>query len=169
MMKKMLVTAALMAGLAMVAGEASAKNSASYCNQVATDYMKQYSHPLGSAALGCGLGALAGQLLTNGNGGAVLGGCAVGAGTGLVLSDAKRRQLYDNAFDNCMYGGGSQQVIYGPGPAPTGYDGGYVVGSSDWMFACSQKYKSFQMSGPYAGQFKKQTNPSVWAWCNLPG
>jgi hypothetical protein len=168
MMKTIIAAAALMGGLATAATEASAA-SASYCNQVATDYMKQYSHPVGSAAIGCGLGALAGQLLTNGNGGAVLGGCAVGAGTGLVLSDAKRRQLYDQAFNNCMGGGGSQQVFYGPGPAPTGYDGGYVVGSSDWMYACSLKYKSFQMSGPNAGQYKKQTNPTVWGWCNLPG
>jgi hypothetical protein len=169
MMKTIIAAAALMGGLAMAASEASAA-SAAYCNQVATNYMKQYSHPVGSAAIGCGLGALAGQLLTNGNGGAVLGGCAVGAGTGLVLSDAKRRQLYDQAFNNCMYGGGGgQQVVYGPGPAPTGYDGGYVVGSSDWMYACSLKYKSFQMSGPNAGQYKKQTNPTVWGWCNLPG
>jgi hypothetical protein len=173
MMKKILATAAMMAGLGLIAGEAAAANSAAYCNTVATNYVNNYTHPLGSAAVGCGVGALLGQVLTNGNGAAVAGGCAAGAGTGLVLSNAKRQQLFNDAFNDCMYGGGggggSQQVVYGPGPAPSGYDGGYQVGSSDWMYACSLKYKSFQVNGPNAGQFKKQVNPTVWAWCNLPG
>jgi hypothetical protein len=170
MMKTLLTAATLAAGLGM-AGQAAAANSAAYCNQYATNYMKHYSSPVGSAAVGCGVGAVLGSLLSKGNGGAAVGGCVAGGATGLVLSDAKRRQLYDAAFNDCMYGsgGGSQQVYYGPGPAPTGYDGGYVVGSSDWMYACSLKYKSFQMNGPNAGQYKKQVNPTVWAWCNLPG
>lgn len=170
MMKTMLATVAVMGALAMVAGEAAAK-SAAQCNAYANQAVQNATHPVGSAIVGCGLGALAGQLLTNGNGGAVIGGCAAGGATGLILSDAKRQQIYNAAFNDCMYGGGGQpqQVYYGPGPAPTGYDGGYLVGSGDWMYACSLKYKSFQSAGPNAGQYKKQTNPTVWAWCNLPG
>ena len=166
MMKSLLTTAALVAGLAVVAGDASAK-SAAYCSQVANNYVQNYTHPVGAAVVGCGLGALAGQLLSNGNGGAVAGGCALGAGGGLVLSNARRTELYNQAFNQCMYGGGGGAQPIGSGPMPSGFDGGYEIGSSGWMQACGYKYNSFQWTGPHAGQFKGFDGQ--WHWCDLPG
>ena len=119
-MKRLITTVALVAGLVAIAGDASAK-SAAYCNQVAQNAVDTYTHPAGSALLGCGAGALLGQVLTNGKGAAVIGGCAAGGATGLILSDAKRQEVYSEAYNNCMYGSGyvpPPQPMYAPPPPP---------------------------------------------------
>ena len=121
-MKSLITTVALVAGLVAIAGDASAK-SAAYCNQVATNYVNNYTHPVGSAALGCGIGAALGSLLSKGNGPAAIGGCVAGGATGLVLSDTKRQELYDQSFNDCMYGSGGvapQPIYVPPQPAPVG-------------------------------------------------
>ncbi len=62
-------------------------------------------------------------MLTNGNGGAVAGGCIAGGATGLVLSDSKRQKLYNQAYYDCMNKGGAkpilqpQPVVAGPPPS----------------------------------------------------
>ena len=51
------------------------------------------------------------------------------------------------------------QPVYDPGAPPPGY------GDPGWMRACASKYRSFQWSGPHAGQF--QGFDGGWHWCNL--
>src|SRR5665213_4495978 len=97
-MKTLITTIALVAGLVASADSAMAK-SAAYCAGAAQNAVDGATHPAGSALLGCGAGALLGQVLTNGNGGAVIGGCAAGGATGLILSDAKRQQIYNDAYN----------------------------------------------------------------------
>lgn len=121
-MKAFVTMAALAAGLAVPATNAAMAASPAYCAQVAQNAVDTYTHPVGSAAVGCGVGAALGALLTKGNGGAAIGGCVAGGATGLVISDAKRKQVYDAAYYDCM--GGSQPanaytqpVVAGPPPS----------------------------------------------------
>lgn len=120
-MKAFVTTIAVAMGVALPAGNAAMAASPAYCSQQAQQYVDTYTHPAGSALLGCGAGALLGQVLTNGKGAAVIGGCAAGGATGLVLSDAKRKELYNQAYNNCMYAGNNpppaQPVMAGPPPS----------------------------------------------------
>ena len=117
-MSTILRSAALAAALALAATAASAR-SPQYCEGVAQQAVDEATHPIGSAAVGCGAGAIIGSLLTNGKAGGVAGGCAIGAGTGLVISDAKRQQIHDDAYYNCMNGGPG---AYNPPPPPGAYN-----------------------------------------------
>jgi hypothetical protein len=125
-MKAYITMAALAAGLAIPATTAAMAASPSYCAQVAQNAVNTYTHPAGSAAVGCGVGAALGAILTRGNGGAAIGGCVAGGATGLVISDAKRKQIYDAAYYDCMSNGGppprpayAQPVVAGPPPSST--------------------------------------------------
>lgn len=113
-MNTILRSAALAAALALVATAAAAR-SPQYCDGVARQAVDEYTHPAGSALLGCGAGALLGQVLTHGNGGAVIGGCGAGAVAGVAISNDKQRRVYDEAYNNCMNGGSGG---YNPPPPP---------------------------------------------------
>jgi hypothetical protein len=116
-MKKILMTVAALGGIALFAGDALAASDA-YCRNYAQNEVNRYANPVGSAALGCVGGGIIGSLLSNGNGGAVAGGCVAGGATTLVLTDAKRRQIFDQAYNQCRYGNaGPAQPIYAPIPA----------------------------------------------------
>ena len=118
MMNTILRSAALATALALVATAASAR-SPQYCDGVARQAVDEYTHPAGSALLGCGAGALLGQVLTHGNGPAVIGGCGAGAVAGVAISNDKQRRVYDEAYNNCMYG---SPGAYAPPPPPGAYN-----------------------------------------------
>ncbi len=158
-MKKLVMTVAALGGVTLFAGNALAASDA-YCRSYAQQEVNRYANPVGSAALGCLGGGVIGSLLSNGNGGAIAGGCVAGGATGLVLTDAKRNEIYNQAYWSCRgNGGGPVQPVYDPGPPPPGY------GQQWWMQSCAGKYNSFQWTGPHAGQFKGYDG--YWHWCSL--
>ena len=166
-MKTSITTIALVAGLVAGADSAMAK-SASYCAGVAQNAVEGATHPAGSALLGCGAGALLGQVLTNGNGGAVIGGCAAGGATGLILSDSKRQQIYNDAYNDCM---GNQANQSGPPPAPSG--GAYWSASATTPYGSSSNVRSGPgTSFPIVDQLPAGTNVGVGkcipsGWCKI--
>jgi hypothetical protein len=115
-MKTVFTTAAIVASMMAVASTAYAKD----CAAVAQAAVDAETHPGGSALVGCGIGAGLGAIFGKGNTGSVVGGCAAGGAGGLVLSAAKAKKIYDQAYAACQYGnGGSQQVNYTTFPAPS--------------------------------------------------
>jgi hypothetical protein len=71
-------------------------------------------------ALGCAVGAGLGSLFSNGQAGAIAGGCVAGGAGGAILSAEKRTQIYNAAYAQCVGGGGSAQPIaYTTYPAPS--------------------------------------------------
>jgi hypothetical protein len=169
-MKAVLPALALLGVVAIGADSASA-GSPAYCDQYAQNQVYKYSHPVGSAAIGCGVGALAMNLLSHGNGAATAGGCAVGGVTGFAMSDAKRREIYDQAYNQCLYSGAPPAYVAPVHPQPVYAQPPVVVlppiGSPPWNYQCSQKYKSFVATGPgtpgYFTGFDYQQHP-----CSLP-
>jgi hypothetical protein len=143
--------------MAFTVGAASAA-SPKQCDRYARNYANQYANPAGSAVGGAMLGAFAGAALSGITGGNVGKGAAFGAGAGavggLVTQGPRWQQLYADAYDDCMYGGGGPQPAYGPGP-----------GSEGWYQACAAKYKSFQWDGPWEGHFKGYDGQ--WRPCQL--
>jgi uncharacterized protein YgiM (DUF1202 family) len=121
-MKTLFTTAIVAATVAFSGGSAYAASSA-YCAQVAQNYVNNYTHPAGAAVAGCVGGGLLMNIITKGNGAATGAGCVAGGATGLVLSDAKRKQLYDQAYYDCMNKGGAKPVLQPTpvaGPPPSG-------------------------------------------------
>ena len=104
-MKTLFTTVIAAAALAMVSVGAYAKD----CNAYAQAAVDAQTHPLGSAAVGCGVGLALGTIFGKGKN-AQIGGCAAGAGTGVVLSAAKAKTIYDNAYAQCINGGGGNYV-----------------------------------------------------------
>ena len=115
-MNRILTTAMIACGLVAAATvEAAAASQAAYCEQVARNAVQAANtHPGVNALAGCaGVGIVA-NLLSRGNGAATVGGCAVGAGAALVLTDSQRQKIHDTAYYNCM---GTGPTVY---PAPMG-------------------------------------------------
>jgi hypothetical protein len=99
-MNKIVTTIAALGGVALFAGNAMAASDA-YCRSYANNEVNKYANPVGSAAVGCLAGGVLGSLLSNGNGGAIAGGCVAGGAGGLVLTDAKRNEIYQQAYWSC--------------------------------------------------------------------
>jgi len=123
-MKTLLGTITLAAAIASVATGAMAR-SPDYCRRVADQAVSDYTHPAGSALVGCGAGALLGQFLTNGKGAAVIGGCGAGAVAGLAVSNDKQQRVYNDAYNNCMYGSPAGYAPPPPPPPPPGPPSSY--------------------------------------------
>lgn len=120
-MKTLLTTIITVVGAAiMLAGPAAAKTW-QQCDYEAKTYAVQQTNPGGAAVsgglagglLGLGLSSITGNKNTAG---AVGLGIIAGAGTGLVLSTAKQKQLYDSYMASCL-GGPAPQPVYAPQPA----------------------------------------------------
>ncbi len=168
-MKKLLLAATAVGGIALFAGNAFAASDYQ-CRNYAQSQADQYA-PNGKGALvggllGAGAGALIGGI-SHGNAGtgAIVGGVG-GAVIGGAANQGERDRIYRQAYRDCMGSGprAPAQPIYSPqpydaGPPPPGY------GQQWWMNACSQKYGTFQWSGPHAGQFKGFDG--YWHWCNI--
>ena len=120
-MNRIVSTVALAAAVAVIDGSSAMARSAAYCQDRAQQAVDEATHPAGSALLGCGAGALLGQVLTKGNGPAVIGGCAGGAVVGSALSNDKQRRIYDQTYNDCMYGSAG----YAPPPPPPPPPGAY--------------------------------------------
>jgi hypothetical protein len=116
-MKTILGIVVLATSLATIATGALA-NSPAYCQRVAQRAVDQYTHPAGSALVGCGAGALLGQVLSHGKGAAVIGGCGAGAIAGVAISSDKQQRIYNDAYNNCMYGSVPPPAAYAPPPPP---------------------------------------------------
>jgi hypothetical protein len=120
-MKIAITTAAVVGGLLLTAGTASAASSYQ-CQQYAQAQADAYA-PNGQGAVAGGLvGALGGAAIagiTGGNAGtgAIVGGVG-GAVVGGTMNQQKRKEVYDNAYWSCMNKGGpAPQPIYAPVPA----------------------------------------------------
>jgi hypothetical protein len=141
-MKTLITATALLAGLVMTAGTASAASPA-YCDGYARNYANQYANPAGGLLGGAIIGGAAGGLIAGATGGNVGTGIGIGAvGGGLVGGVGQGNRwniLYQQAYAQCVNSG---PTYVAPGP------------SGDPWQACAAKYKSFQWSGPYAGMFK---------------
>ncbi len=111
------ITSAILAGglIAAGAGSALAANAA-YCDQQARQAVWAYTHPAGTAVVGCVAGGILGNILSNGNAGATAGGCAVGGATAIVITENQRQKVYNDAYYSCMGSGGGGG--YAPGPQP---------------------------------------------------
>ena len=110
-MNKFVSTIAALGGVALFAGNAMAASDA-VCRNYAQNEVNKYANPVGAAAGGCIVGGVLGSLLSNGNGGAIAGGCVAGGAGGLVLTDAKRNEIYNQAYWSCRNDGS------GPKPKP---------------------------------------------------
>jgi hypothetical protein len=161
-MKKLLLAATALGGVALFAGNALAA-SEYQCRAYAQQQADAYA-PTGQGAVTGGLlGALGGAAIAGISGGntgtgAIAGGVG-GAVIGGVGNQQKRQEIYNQAYWSCMGSAPQPQPIYDPGAPPPGY------GQQWWMESCAAKYKSFQWTGPYAGQFKGFDG--YWHWCNL--
>ena len=115
-MKKLITLIVAAAAIVSTAGAAWA-DKVSYCQNYAEQQVQAATHPVASTAIGCGIGAGVASLLSNGNGGAIAGGCVAGGAGGAILSLDKQQKIRDAAFSSCMNqnGGGA------PAPAPVAF------------------------------------------------
>ncbi len=161
-MKKLLMAATALGGVALFAGNALAASDYQ-CRAYAQQQADAYAPTGQGLVVGGVLGAITGGLIAGSTGGNAGTGAAIGAGGGAIAGGAinqqKRHEVYNQAYWQCMGGQPQPQPIYDPGQPPPGY------GQQWWMNACSQKYKSFQWTGPQAGQFKGFDG--YWHWCSL--
>jgi hypothetical protein len=102
-MKTLFTTLAAATMSLAVAGGAYAKD----CNAVANAAVEAQTHPVGSLALGCAVGAGLGSLFSNGKAGAIAGGCVAGGAGGAILSADKRARIYNEAYARCVGNSGS--------------------------------------------------------------
>ncbi|MHA1157594.1 MAG: hypothetical protein ACTSP2_02440 [Alphaproteobacteria bacterium] len=149
-MKKLAIVAALFGGMTMLAGSAAAMSPAQ-CEAEARQYADANANP-GNAAVGGAvgggiLGAIASSIGGGDPGAGALAGAFVGGVGSVVVNDQRWRQFYDFAFAQCMQ---TSVAAPSPGPAmcpalipPSGYDEGYLIGSTNWKISCDNKYKTF--------------------------
>ncbi len=163
-MKKLMMTVAALGGVTLFAGNALAASDYD-CRVYAEQQANAYAPNGAGAVTGGLLGALGGAAIAGISGGntgtgAIAGGVG-GAVIGGVGNQQNRQQIYNNAYWQCRGKGNyaPAQPVYNPGAPPPGY------GQQWWMQACSQKYNSFQWTGPHAGQFKGYDG--YWHWCSL--
>lgn len=167
-MKTLVAAAALIGGLALMVGQASAQTY-QQCQAQAKAYADANVNA-GQSAVETGiggaiLGGIIGSFSADAGKGA-LTGLGVGAAAGLVGSEVKWQRLYDAAFQQCVnqasYQG--QPAYQAPAPAaptceplvpPQGYMAGHQVGSQSWLYACDAKYNSF--------------NPQTWLFLGFDG
>jgi hypothetical protein len=160
---KTVLMAAAAGGMALLATNAFAASDYQ-CRVYAQQQADAYA-PTGQGLVAGGLlGALGGAVIAGATGGNAGTGAAIGGAGGAIVGGAanqqKRKEIYNQAYWQCMGNQPApQQPIYDAGPPPPGY------GQQWWMNACSQKYKSFQWSGPLAGKFKGFDG--YWHWCQI--
>lgn len=99
---KKIATALVVAMAALSWASAAWADKVSYCKDYADQQVYAATHPVASTAIGCGVGAAIGSLLSHGNGSAITGGCVAGGAGGLVISLDKQQKIRDAAFSDCM-------------------------------------------------------------------
>ena len=115
MMKRVLTTAAVLAGVVMATTAAQAQ--VPYCDSYARGEMER-QYPTGGGALrGAALGALGGAAIASITGGNVGTGAGIGAGAGLVVGSAawqqRRQQVFNSAYQYCV------QYLLASAPPPS--------------------------------------------------
>lgn len=115
---KKFAAALVVAAAAMSWASAALADKVSYCQDQAEQAVHAATHPVASTAIGCGIGAGVASLLSNGQGSAIAGGCAVGGAGGFFLSADKQQKIRDETFNNCMASGGGSG---GGSPAPVAF------------------------------------------------
>jgi hypothetical protein len=163
-MKTLLTVLAAATMATAVAGGAYAKD----CNAVAQAAVEAQTHPVGSLALGCAVGAGLGSLFSNGKAGAIAGGCVAGGAGGAILSAEKQKQIYNQAYAQCMGGGSAPQPIaYSTYPAPSN--------TANTPYSTSVNVRSGPGTG-YSVQEKLPANTTVsvsvcsnTGWCQVGG
>ena len=159
-MKIMATAIALLGGVTMMTGAASAQTPAQ-CDYQAKQYANTYANPGGNVVGGAVTGAVIGGIASSifgGNVGAGIAAGAVGGGVvGGVAGSAQWNELYNQAYWQCM-NSAPPPLPVSSCPAlvpPSGYDGGYLIGSPQWVATCDQKYNSF--------------NPATWLFNGYDG
>jgi hypothetical protein len=99
---KKLAVAFVVAAATLSWASAALADKVSYCKDYADQQVYAATHPVASTAIGCGVGAAIGSLLSHGNGSAITGGCVAGGAGGLVISLDKQQKIRDAAFSDCM-------------------------------------------------------------------
>ena len=145
-MKILLSLVALLGVLVMGAESASAASPA-YCDGYAKHYANERAggNAVGGGVVGAIGGAVLGGIL-GGNRGAGTGAIVGGVG-GAVVGGSTWHRYYNDAYYQCVNSGPG----YAPAPAPVYAPAPYAlppVGSPDWNYRCSQKFKSFVAAGP---------------------
>jgi len=127
-MKTLFTTLAVAGALMLAAGSANAASQAQ-CQAYAQQQAQMLTNQGGAAVTGGVIGAIAGGLLGGSGGnnaavpGAIIGGVG-GAMVGGAASQAKFNQIYQQAYWQCMNGGGGvqpapmPQPVVGPAPGP---------------------------------------------------
>ena len=118
MMKRVITTAVVLAGVVATAGSAMAQSPAD-CDLIARQEMER-QYPTGGGALTGGLiGAIGGAVISGATGGSPGTGAAIGGGAGLVVGSARwqqlRQQVYNTTNANCLT---AAQQVSAPPPAP---------------------------------------------------
>lgn len=125
-MKTLFTTLAVAGALMLAAGSANAATQAQ-CQAYAQQQAQMMTNQGGAAVTGGVIGAIAGGLIGGNNNAAVPGAIIGGVGGAMVggaASQAKFNQIYQQAYWQCMNGGGgpvpmpAPQPIVGPAPGP---------------------------------------------------
>jgi uncharacterized protein YgiM (DUF1202 family) len=132
-MKTLFATVALVGGLVMLAGTASAQ-TAFQCQQYAQNYAEQQYPQGGGAVAGAIGGGILGGIIAGATGNNVGGGVGIGAAGGLVVGSVAwqnaKKQAYDQAYAQCL---GQGQPVYAPAPPvyqPVGPFNGVIYNTS---------------------------------------
>jgi hypothetical protein len=143
-MKIFLPLFALLGVLAIGAESASAASPA-YCDGYARHYANQRAggNAVGGGVIGAIGGAVLGGIIGGGRGAGT--GAIVGGVGGAVVGGSSWQKFYNQAYYQCVNSGPGYAV------APV-YDQPVVLlpplGSPDWNYRCSLKFKSFVATGP---------------------
>jgi hypothetical protein len=138
-MKTLLASAALLGGLTLLSGTASAATP--YECQLYAQQVAEQQYPTGGGAVGGGVfGGILGAGIAAATGGNVGSGAAIGAGAGLVVGSsawqAEKRRAHDLAYSQCISGAtpvyATPPPAYAPPPPvyPTGGFNGIIFGAS---------------------------------------
>ncbi len=177
-MKTLFTIAAAVGSVMLMSGAASAATQWQ-CQQFAQQQAQAYAPP-GAGLVGGGLlGALGGAALgaaTGGNAGtgAIIGGVG-GAVVGGAMNQSKYNQIYQQAYWNCMNGGGGvapkPQPMPVVGPAPSGQATVYQAlnvrnapGGPAVIFVL-QPYSTVAVNGCQPSWCQVST-PAGWGWAS---
>jgi hypothetical protein len=132
-------------GVLVIGAESASAASPAYCDGYARHYANQRAggNAVGGGVIGAIGGAVLGGIIGGGRGAGT--GAIVGGVGGAVVGGSSWQKFYNQAYYQCVNSGPGYAV------APV-YDQPVIVlpplGSPDWNYRCSLKFKSFVATGP---------------------